>query len=298
MKLAVVIAVLGMAGTAHGQELEPRAYSTSPMGTHFLVVGYGHSRGSVILDPSIQVTDVTASIDAAFVGYAGTFGLARRTASLAATLPYVQGDMSGRVGEERTSISRSGLGDVRVRFAANLWGGGALTPEEFRRRAPTTTLGTSLVVVAPTGQYYPTRLINIGTNRWAFKPDIGLSHPIGKWVLDVAAGVWLYTDNSDFYGGKTRSQAAVWALQGHVSYSFRPGLWLAADATFYQGGRSSIDGVESQDRLENSRSGLVLAVPFATSYSLKLGASTGVTTRVGGKFDSYTVALQYRWFGR
>ncbi len=298
--LPAAIAVLGLAGTVFGQDLEPRSYSASPVGTRFLVTGLGYSAGGVLLDPSVPITDVKAKIGMAAPGYLETFRLFGRTASLAVVLPYAWGKMSGQVGEivDRQTVTRSGFGDLRMRIAVNLLGNRALTLQEFVRRQPATTLGVSLVTVMPTGQYDPAHLINIGTNRWAFKPEFGLSQPMGKWVLDLAGGVWLFTDNPNFYGGQRRTQAPLWSTQGHVSYSFRPGLWLAADLTFYSGGRSSLNGVVKDDRQGNTRGGLTLAVPFAKAYSVKFSWSSGVATRIGGKFTTYAVAFQYRWFSR
>jgi hypothetical protein len=294
--LKLAVAVLILTGTALGQDLEPRAYTAAPVGAHFLVMALGYSSGGVLLDPSIPATDVSARIGLASIGYLRTFGFGNRTASLTLALPYALGKMSGQLGEDAQTIHRSGFGDARIRLSVNLIGNPVLTPQEFARRKPATTLGASLAVVAPMGQYDPLRLINIGTNRWAFKPELGLSHPAGNWVLDLAAGVWLFTENADFYGGQTRSQAPLWTAQGNVSYTFRPGLWLAAGATFYGGGRTSVNGGEKQDRQGNSRCGLMLTVPVAKAYALKFSWSTGVITRIGGSFTAYVVAFQYRWF--
>ena len=298
--LLVCLGLLGLAGTMFGQDLEPRSYSAAPIGTRFLVIGLAYSYGNVLLDPSVPITDVNAKIGLTAPAYLETFRLFGRTASLALTLPYAWGKMSGQVGEEvdRRTTTRSGFGDLRMRFSVNLLGNRALTLQEFAGRTPATTLGVTLAVMAPTGQYDPSRLINVGTNRWAFKPEFGLSHPMGKWVLDLAAAVWLFTDNPNFYGGQRRSQAPLWATQGHVSYSFRPGLWLAIDATYYAGGRTTVNGVVKDDRQGNTRGGLTLAVPFAKAYSLKFSWSTGVVTRIGGKFTAFAVAFQYLWFSR
>jgi hypothetical protein len=281
-----------------GQDLEPRAYSAAPTGTHFLVLGLAYSYGDVLLDRSIPATDVTAKLGLAAFGYASTHNLAGRTASLAVTLPYAWGKMSGLIGEDLQTATRSGIGDIRIRAAVNLLGGRALTPREFAQRKPVPALGASLTVAAPVGQYYPDKLVNIGTNRWAFKPELGFSLPAGKWIFDLAASVWLFTDNTDFYGGQLRSQAALWAGQAHVSYTFRPGLWLAGDATYYTGGRTSVDGVVKDDKQANSRAGLTLSLPIGRAYSLKFSGSTGMVIRIGGKFTVFAVAFQYRWFGR
>jgi outer membrane putative beta-barrel porin/alpha-amylase len=276
--------------------MEPRAFSASPIDTNFLIASYQRITGGVSLDPSLPVTGVKATINTGFLAYDRTFDLFGQTASAAIVLPYVQADLSGQVDAQGMKISRSGLGDLKLRFTENLLGGPALTPEGFAQRVPTTTLGVSLAVVAPTGDYDSAHLINISSNRWAFKPEIGLSQPIGDWFSDAAAGVWVFTDNTDFFRGHVRSQDALWVFQLHAGYNFQPGLWLAADGTYYTGGRTSINGVANHDVQAVSRYGLTLSVPLAEGFSAKLAWSSWLTAHKSGNFDTFGVSLQYRWF--
>lgn len=294
------LALLGLtlAGLAHGQELEPRAYSPAPVGANFLVLAHTRSSGDVLPDPSVVATDVSARLQATSIGFARTFGLLGRASSLAIGLPYASGRLSGNVGEQRASIDRSGLGDARLRLAMNLIGGPALSPAEFASRERGTAVGASLSVVAPTGEYDPARLVNIGTNRWAFKPEIGITREFGRWFAEGSLGVWLFTDNTDFNGGNTRQQDPLSTVQLHGGYNFRPGLWLAADATYYSGGRTSMNGADKQDVQENSRYGLTLSLPIDRGWSAKIAWSKGFLTRAGQDFTTWTVALQYGWFDR
>jgi hypothetical protein len=299
MRLHWMTLLLGlMATSVNAQELEPRAYSPAPVGVNFLVGAYARTNGEVLFDPSTPITNVTARLQVSAIGYARTFGLLGRASSVAATLPYVVGNLSGDVGEQRATADRSGLGDARFRFTMNLFGGPALTPKEFAAREPGTALGASLSVVAPTGEYDPAKLINISANRWSFKPDVGITHEFGPWFVEGSAGVWLFTDNTDFYGGNTRQQDPLFTYQFHGGYTFRPGLWLAANATFYTGGRTSVNGVQKDDEQENSRYGLTLSLPIDRQWSTKLAWSNGMTARAGGDFTTWSVALQYRWFDR
>lgn len=279
------------------QELEPRAYSPSPIGTNFLLAAYSYQTGEILFDPSLPFSDVEARINGVVGGYGRSFSFAGRTATAAIAIPYAWGPIDGNVAEQYTKIRRSGLGDPRLRFVVNLIGGPALSLSEFRTHKPETTLGASLVVVVPTGQYSNEKLINIGSNRWAFKPEVGLSHPMGRWTLEAAAGVWLFTDNTAAYPGEVeRSQDPLASFQAHVGYTVRPGLWIAADATFYTGGRTYADGVPGNTRQSNSRAGLTASVPFARTHSVKVSISTGVSARVGTRFDSYGIAYQYLFF--
>lgn len=278
------------------QELEPRAFSPNPVGAHFLVAGTGYSSGNVLIDASLPLEDVEARLNNASLGYGQALDVLGRSAIILVAVPYVWGDVSGMVGEEQESISRSGLADTRLKFSINLLGGPALALSEFVRTKPRTSIGASLAVVAPTGQYDPAKLINIGSNRWSFKPELGISHPVGNWFLEASAGVWLFTTNNDFYGGVQREQDPVATYQAHVSYTFRPQLWLAADATYYEGGQSTVGGVLKADLQENTRVGLTLAVPVHKGHAVKLTWSRGASTRIGGDFTSYGLAWQYTWF--
>jgi hypothetical protein len=295
--------LLGLAGltllsvvAASAQELEPRAYSPSPTGANFVVLGYSRTTGDVLFDPSMPVTDVVARINGAALAYGRTFGLFGRSANIGLATPYVVGTLEGNLAGEFTSVRRSGLGDTRLRFAVNLLGGPALTPREFAQRRPRTTLGMSFVVTTPSGQYDPSKLVNLSSNRWAVKPELGLSYPRGRWTFDAYAGAWLFSDNKNFYGGSIRSQEHMTVLQAHVSYTVRPRLWIAVDATYYTGGRTTVDSAVKDDRQENSRAGLTLSIPIRSRHSLKMSWAEGTTTRIGGDFRTLGVAWQYLWF--
>jgi hypothetical protein len=295
-RLGLACGLLLAAAGALAQQLEPRAYSPSPVGLNIVAVPYLYSTGDVVTDPSLPVANVDAKINFVLPAYVHTFSLFGRQASASLALPYVRGKVSGDVMEERREVARSGQGDMLVRLVTNLIGGPAMTPQEFARSEPRTSLGAGLVVSMPTGQYDGTKLINIGTNRWAFRPEIGLSQPLGRWVFEAYAGAWFFTTNDNFFGGVTRSQKPIVALQGHVSYTFRPGLWLAADGTWYSGGQTTVAGVLKADRQSNARVGLTLSVPLSRSQSLKAVYTRGASTRIGQNFTTYSLAYQLRWF--
>jgi hypothetical protein len=293
------LALMGCLTCAAGvgaQELEPRAYSPSPVGVNFALLAGSRSTGEVLTDPSVPIQDVDAKLNAGVAGYGRTFGILGHQASAVIVVPYIWGDVSGNVFEEARSVTRSGVGDMRLRLSANIIGGEAMTPKEFMKRTPRTTLGASINISVPTGQYDPDKLINLGTNRWSFKPEIGLTIPHGRWMFDVFAGVWLFSANPDFFGGVHREQDPMPTLQGHVSYTFRPQLWLALDSTYYFGGETSANGVAAGDRKENSRVGLTLSMPAAKGHSIKVHWSKGATARLGSNFTTFGIGWQYTWF--
>jgi Putative MetA-pathway of phenol degradation len=292
--ILTVACLLTLAGSANAQDLEPKAYSASPVGAAFLVVGLSRSSGAVLTDPTLPVTDVNAKINGLPLAAGYTFGLFGKLALATVAVPYAWGEVSGRVGEEARTITRSGLTDGRAKLSINLVGNPAMPLGEYVKTPSKVIVGTSLTATAPTGQYDGAKLINLGTNRWGFKPEIGVSVPEGRWDIDAYFGAWLFTDNTDFYtGGRTRSQSRVVALQGHASYTFRPRLWAAADATWYQGGGATVEGGEPSGDMNNSRLGATVSFPMGRQQSLKVAYSSGVAVRTGTNFR--TISVGYQW---
>jgi hypothetical protein len=286
--------------TAAAQDLEPRAYSASPTGTSFVGLGFGRSSGDISFDPSVPITNASATLYSPVLGLGQTFGVFGRQALVTAALPYAWGNASGDVGNNLQSIYRSGLGDIKAKFSINLRGNPAMTPAEFAKRSHRKfIIAASLTVNAPSGQYSSEKLINIGTNRWAFKPELGISYPVKKLDLDLYGSSWFFAENSAFYPGQsTKTQAPLTALQAHVSYTFRRRFWVAVDSTWYGGGASTVNGGPPSERQSNSRLGATVSLPLAKGQSLKFAYSSGVSGRIGSAFNTLSVGWQYAWFDR
>ena len=282
--------------TAFSQDLEPRAYAAAPVGLNFVVVAAGRSSGDVVVDPSLPIEDAHATVGSLAVGAGRTVDLLGRTALMVAVIPYAWAEATGRINEVAGRATRSGLADPRIKLSINLLGGRALTAREFARVQRPTIVGVSLSAVPPLGQYYPSKLVNLGANRWSFKPEVGVSHLTGRWTLDAYAGIWLFTGNDEYYTGTSvRTQAPVLALQGHASYTLRPRLWLAVNGTWYSGGTTSVDGIDKANPQRNSRLGATLSLPLARQQSIKVSFSTGATTRLGADFRTFGVGWQLSW---
>lgn len=293
----LIVAALGFGSLppALGQSMEPLSYTNAPIGLNFLIVGTTHQWGNVLVDPTSPVKDVEASVDTATLAFMRVLDFWGQSGSLAVVVPNAWLTASGEVFDQARSISRTGLADITARLSINLFGAPALTLPEFARYQQDTIVGVTLLVTAPTGQYDPSKLVNIGTNRWSFKPEIGASKAVGPWTFEAAAAVVFYTDNDDFYGGVTRSQDPLYSIQGSVIYGFASGIWMSADATWYTGGRTTVGGIEGNDRQRNFRAGVTLAFPIDRRNSIKLFGSNGVSSRTGNDYDLYGVAWQYRW---
>lgn len=291
----MAVAALLAAPALQAQQLEPRAFAPNPVGVSFLSLSTGWSEGDVLLDPAAPIEDFEVEYNDLIISYARTFALRDRLASVAIALPYVNADASGIVNGEPRETSRAGLGDLRLRLTASLLPDSAQDMAAFASAPPARTLAASLVVAAPSGEYFDDRLVNIGANRWAFKPEIGGSVQLGRWSLEGSAGAWFFAPNDEFFGGSRKTQDPLAIIQGHVIYNFAPRLWVGMGLTGYAGGQSEVDGQALDDRQENTRAGVAMSWPIGRQHSLRGSWSTGTSTRAGGEFDYFSLAWTYLW---
>ena len=272
----------------------PGAYTPAPVGFNVVNLVTSFSRGDVTFDPALPVVDGHANIVAGAVSVGRLFNLAGRYANAAVVLPLAHGKVSGVLDGEFAEVTRDGLGDLGFRFGVNLYGARAMTPKEFASYRSTTIVGFSLGVVVPTGQYDSTKFINISTHRWSFRPEIGVSHRFGQWTVEGDLGGLFYTDNTNYVNGGVKEQAPIVAVQGHLIYTIRPGYWVAFDANFWHGGRTTVNGRASTEEQHNSRVGGTFAIPIQR-HQLRFAVSSGAYTRLGGSFTSLGVSYSYFW---
>ncbi len=282
---------------ALAQDLEPRALARAPVGMSFFVLAYGYSSGNVLLDQALPIEDTGAKVHSLSLAFATTFSLFSRMAKLDVVVPVSKGTWEGLLNRETAGTERTGLADPMVRLSVNLLGAPAQSGQAFLANRSKFQLAGGLKIRAPLGQYDQAKLINLGTHRWIFRPSIGGSVQLGKWVLESHLNLWLFTKNNSFYNGNTLSQKPLLALQIHVIHEFRPGLWAAVSLGRSGGGETIVNDLDQDNLQRNSRFGAAFAIPLSGHHSLKLVFTSGVTTRYGADFDTYGLAYQYRWGG-
>jgi hypothetical protein len=287
---------------AAAQELAPRAYIITPVHGNATTLTWSFYNGGLNLSNTVPITGATGTYSVSTISLYHAFGLFGRSANIAASMPYAIGTFSGDVLGTNKSVYRSGLVDVTARFSVNLLGGPALEAQDFVKWRQKRILGASLKIVAPTGQYSPTKLVNWGINRWAFKPELGYSDRRGHWVLDAYGGVWFYTANPAYYAlpePKPQTQEPIGSLEGHLSYSFKARAWASLDGNFWWGGVTSLESFRNpKTRQTSSRGGVTLSLPFTKHQSVKVAYSHGTYIRFGGDYSSLQVAWQYSWIGK
>ena len=296
---ALVAAAIVVPGrSAHAQALEPRSYANTPVGINFVLLGYGYTEGGVGLDASVPIKDVKVNVHAGLLAYARSLDVWGLSGKVLAVLPMAETSGSATVKGQEHDRQVFGLGDPLLRVSVNVYGAPALTMAEFPTYQQDIIVGATLQVTAPLGQYDSTKLLNVGSNRWSFKPELGVSKAWGSLTLELIPAITFFTTNDDFFNGKTLAQAPIYSVQGHVIYQFFPALWGAFDATYYAGGQTTIDGEKSPGpQPANVRLGLTAALSLSRHQSIKLYGSTGVYQRTDNDFWAVGIAWQYRWGG-
>ena len=304
--LIALVAALWPLGLLCAQDLAPRAYVITPIHSNAVNLTYSYFSGNILLDGVLPITGATAKVNLPVFSIYHSLHFFGRSANLTAYLPYGVGNFRGTVVGAETHAYRSGLWDSAFRFSVNLKGGPAMDIRDFSKWRQKTLVGVSLKVVAPTGQYDPTKLINYGGNRWAFKPEIGLSQKWKQWILDAYGAVWFFTTNPEFFshnqynpGLTSQSEKPIGAFEGHLSYDVQPRLWFSLDGNFWVGGHTSLNGVQNPKTLQrNSRLGATVSVPITKHQSVKFSYSDGAYIHYGGNYQNASVGWQYSWHGR
>ncbi len=298
MLLAVIALLLARPGW--GQDIEPRRWSHLPTGANFGAVAYAYITGDINLDPELRIENGQFDLHTIAAKYTRSFALLGKSARVEVAQPYQIGHWSGLLNGVPAKADRDGLADTSVRFAVNLLGAPPLAGREFAAyRAKTdseTIVGLGLVVQLPTGQYYDDKLINLGNNRFMFRPQLGVVHNWGKWSMELTTQAWAFTDNDDFFNGNRLTQDPLYTADAHLIYTFCPGLWLAGSVGYAYGGDTTVNGVSSNNCQSTPGWGLSLGLPITRAIGVKLAYVAARTqVRTGQNSDTFIGAIGVMW---
>lgn len=295
MNFLVVFLLVILPVMLSAQELEPRALLNVPVGMNFLFLGYGYTQGNILLDPAIPIEDLDSRLHTLVGAYFRSIDVFGMSGKLDVIVPFAAGDWSGLLDGQAASTSRTGFGDPRVRLSVNFLGAPALRSQEFGSYTQKWTAGASVQVIVPLGLYYPEKLINLGSNRWTIRSQLGALTRFGRWTIEAYTGIWFFTRNPDFYGGNLLEQRPLWTAKIHLVRNFFKGIWASADLGYGLGGRSLVEGVPRDTRISTFRFGLTLSIPLSTQHSLKLYVVSGKRVERGPDFDGLGVGYTYNW---
>ena len=278
------------------QFTDPHTYENTPVGINQLELSYAYVNSNTSIDTSLIIMGAKFTVNQGTIDYTRYFGFLHRLMWVEAGVPVAS--LSGSLGGTNINSSTAGTGDSIYALAMLLKGGPALSVDEFERYKPTTTLGVSFTITAPTGLYHPNNILNIGSDRWSFKPEIALSHPFGrehKWEFDGYANGYFYTDNTSFHGREILRQQPLPGFEGHMSYSFSDRLWASLDTRYSFRGTTFVDGVDQNNAQQNFILGGEMNISFNSRNSLVFEFAKALVHNNGPALVGFSVKYDYTW---
>lgn len=295
----VCVLIIGAPPAVFALDLSPRQWSHLPLGTNFAGVAYADTEADISTDPTLLLEDVEAKLDSWAGKYIRTFKLLDRSARIGFSQAYQYGEWKGLLNGVAAKTKRNGWSDTFVRLAINLYGAPPLRDKEFavyRARATETIVGLGLAVRLPTGKYLETKLINLGQNRFAFRPQLGVVHRRGKWTAEATGEIAFYTRNDEFFRGNVLEQKPRHFIHTHVVYTFRPGFWAAASLGYDTGGENSVNGLDKDDKKQNTGWAFSAAYPINRNSGIRVTyIGTRTQESVGFDSDTLSAALSLAW---
>lgn len=271
-----------------------------PIGLNVLGAAYARTDADISFDPVLRIENATLDMDTLAFRYIRTFEMLGKTARFEVIQGWQDGTWTGLLDGAPASVSRTGWTDTNLRIAVNLVGGPPLKGKEFAayraKQDVETLIGAALSVQLPTGHYEDGKLLNLGSNRFTFRPQVGVVHNRGNWSFESSASVWFFTKNDSFFRGTTREQDPLYTVQGSVVYSFSEGPWVSAGLAYGNGGESKVDGVSKDDRRENLLYSVSGGVPINRRVSLKAAyVGSRSQTSLGADTDTVSIGFSTRW---
>ena len=294
--VCAALAVLQVPDQACAQFTDPRAYDNTPVGINQLELSYAYAHANASLDTSLVITGASFNLNQGTIDYTRYFGLLHRLTWVEASVPVA--GLNGSIAGTNIQGSTTGTGDSSYELAMLLKGGPALSVEQFEEYKPTTTLGVSLTITAPTGSYRPDKVLNLGSNRWSFKPEIALSHPFGpdqKWEFDAYANAYFYTDNISYHGREVLGQQPLLGLEGHISYSFNDIVWSSLDTRYSFRGTTFLNTVTQNNAQQNFILGSETNISLNSQNSLVLEFAKAVVHHNGPALVGFSLKYDHTW---
>jgi hypothetical protein len=281
---------------ACAQFTDPRTYQNSPVGINQLELAYAYVLSDTSIDTSVIVSGAKFNLNQGLVDYTRCFTFLHRLAWAEASVPIA--NLNGSITGTDIIGSATGTGDSGYSAALLVMGGPALTPEQFANSEATTTIGLSLSITAPTGQYDSSRLLNLGSDRWSFKPELAFSKPFGpqqRWVLDAYANAYFYTANNSYRGVEILRQRTLPGIEGHLSYNISNIIWGSFDTRYSYRGDTAVNGVNQNDSQRNFILGTELVVAANSRNSFVFEFAKAVVHINGPPLGGFAVKYDYTW---
>jgi hypothetical protein len=286
----------GAARPLHAQFTDPRTYTVSPVGLNQFQATYAYAHADASVDTALVVAGAHVELNQATLAYTHYLSVLGDLGWVTANAPF--GRLSGSVAGTAIQGSASGAADASLELGMLLAGGRALSAAQFADYTPATTCGVGLTITAPTGEYRADKLLNLGSHRWSFKPEIGVAHPFGDeqtWEIDGYANVTFFTDNTTYHGVEILRQQALPGFEVHLSHDFTPRLWVSVDARYAFRGDTFVDGSDQHSSQQSLTLGSEVSWALTSSQSLALVLASAVVHKNAPDASGVAIRYVYNW---
>jgi Putative MetA-pathway of phenol degradation len=278
--------VMGLAGSA-------RDYLNAPIDTWLTFYNFGYSTLVTPEDGADVTSSVTSNVLSQSIVVTRTMDYWGRTGGISVIFPYRYLNASS----DAFRASNQGISDVAFLWQMNIFGGPALTKEQFRSFVPQTFSSFHLFVATPLGNYDATNPLNPSANRWTFFPTVNYSYtPDQGWTwLETYLSTKVFTTNPDYRigGASSLTQKPLFLLDVHASRNLIPTLWVSTDAYYNVGGETSIDGVDQRNAADTLRLGVGMGLSIWAGGDIIFNYER-VVAKPAGQPDAQAIRMTIR----
>jgi len=280
--MIIITFILVLFSTTAFAQTDPGGVFYPPPGTDVFLFYYKHIRGYETYVDGTQVShDASMQLDLSMFRYAHYGKTGAFPWSVNVILPY--GSMKLEKGVlDQTS---TGLGDPVL--VGTIW----------LLDLPQNNLYGEITcyVTAPLGEYRNDRAVNLGSNRWSFKPEIGIGwKPLNKLSLELLGSVEFFTDNDDASpAAATLKKDPLYGVWGHVTYNFTKSVFLAGSAFWFTGGENELNGTMKNDETQTTSGMITAGLMVAPNMQLLLQYKSDLDVKNGIAQDVIQTRLAY-----
>jgi len=244
----------------------PRVHGPAPVGVNLLTFHASALKdANRSFDPSLITPRLKFDTSIGTLQYARTLEVGGRFVLLTGML---RGGYSTRKSDKpEENASSSGLADPTIAASINLLGQPPLAFEEFREFRPGTVVNLFLAATLPLGEYDEQNLVNLGSNRWAFRVGVPIIHPL-EWIpgklttLELIPNLSFFTENPD----KKLKQDPLLTVEGHLTQNFTSNFWGAFGFLYNRGGKTKIRGVQQNGTQKSLSLSVALNYEFSPNW--------------------------------
>lgn len=299
---ALAATLLAPAG-ALAQGDGPGAQILFPVGTNIFVPTWLNMEMNSDLSQSVLRLDADVDADVLLGIYQRGFAIGDRFAEIWVVPMWA--DLGAQVDVARAgggtvtrSVSESGFGDPYLAFKIGLVGAPALTLPEFMKHKPTFQLYAYGGVYVPIGDYDGDRLLNFGTNRWAYRLGLPMVLPLGdpkrQTNLEIHPGFTFYGDNDEPGGGAAdQEQDPLFQVESHLSTHWNAKWWSSIGLRYRKGGETSTDGVADGNEQDVLGGEVTMGYAFTPRLGLQTTYGDVLAESDGSQSTMIRVRLNY-----